>query len=146
MYWFLLAFKRSFDFKGRSRRLEFWMFMLLAILVSFGTYVAEEIASPSVLPVINIISIIASLAFLIPSLSVTVRRFHDLNKNAWFVYVVWALGCISVLLSVFNIILLYVNEELAVQLFMYIYLTGAGISLVSAIGYLIILIMSMFQG
>ena len=58
MFWFLLAFERSFDFKGRSSRLEFWMFMLLATLVSFGTYVAEEIASPSVLPVVNIISII----------------------------------------------------------------------------------------
>mgnify|MGYP003726655779 CR=1 FL=1 len=33
MQWMILPFKRYFDFQGRSRRLEFWMFALFNVIV-----------------------------------------------------------------------------------------------------------------
>jgi len=33
MHWMILPFKRYFEFQGRSRRLEFWMFSLLNVIV-----------------------------------------------------------------------------------------------------------------
>ncbi|MEM9312268.1 MAG: DUF805 domain-containing protein, partial [Pseudomonadota bacterium] len=34
MQWMILPFKRYADFEGRSRRMEFWMFQLLNVIVA----------------------------------------------------------------------------------------------------------------
>ena len=34
MEWMILPFKRYFDFKGRSRRKEYWMYTLFVVIVS----------------------------------------------------------------------------------------------------------------
>ncbi|MDD3800199.1 MAG: DUF805 domain-containing protein, partial [Novosphingobium sp.] len=33
MYWMLLPYRRYFDFSGRSRRKEYWMFVLFQFIV-----------------------------------------------------------------------------------------------------------------
>ena len=33
MHWMILPFRRYFDFEGRSRRMEYWMFVLFNIFV-----------------------------------------------------------------------------------------------------------------
>ena len=62
-------FSNYFNFQGRASRSEFWWAMLFVTIISF-------------IPLINIIWAFVTL---IPSLSVTVRRLHDINRNGWHV-------------------------------------------------------------
>lgn len=93
MEWMFLPLKRYFDFSGRSRRREFWMFFLFQLVVQtalFTLVFVIVISGPgepstfdeswgSVAPFILILGIWAVfwLVMLVPSAAVVVRRFHD---------------------------------------------------------------------
>lgn len=64
--------QRALDFKGRSRRSEYWWATLAVSLVS--------IIVSSILP--DLAWIITALTF-IPSLSLCIRRLHDIGKSGW---------------------------------------------------------------
>lgn len=71
--------------QGRASRSEYWWFVLFS-------YVANFISN-----FIPFIGIIISLALLIPSITVAVRRCHDLGKSGWLLLaptVFLLLGCI----------------------------------------------------
>jgi uncharacterized membrane protein YhaH (DUF805 family) len=88
MDWMILPFRRFFDFSGRSRRMEFWMFTLLSVLASIaGTVV--DIALGFSFDDVGPVASIVSLAFLIPSLSVSFRRLHDVDRSAWWLLLVF---------------------------------------------------------
>lgn len=60
------------DFSGRASRSEFWWFFLFQTLVSFALMmVAEKL------------TIIATLALLVPYLASAVRRLHDTGRSGW---------------------------------------------------------------
>jgi uncharacterized membrane protein YhaH (DUF805 family) len=94
MEWMLMPFKRYFDFEGRSRRKEYWMFTLFYVLivllpiVMLGIGAVASGSSDEMSPLIalgfGLIGLIA-LACLIPSIALQVRRFHDQDKSGWFV-------------------------------------------------------------
>ena len=76
------CFKKYFDFKGRARRSEFWWFMLFVLIVSTAlSYLGL------VIPGVGYVSMVVSLALLIPELSVLCRRLHDTNHGSWWVVV-----------------------------------------------------------
>ena len=68
------VFSKYATFSGRARRSEFWYFMLFNFLVSLVL---------SLIPYLSILSSLWALAVLIPTLAVTVRRFHDIGKSGW---------------------------------------------------------------
>ena len=92
MHWMLMPLRRYADFSGRSRRKEYWMFVLLNWLMGMGVLFLmmllyamglSETAMMTVLtPVFALYSIVA-LAFVIPGLAVTVRRLHDTDRSGW---------------------------------------------------------------
>lgn len=61
-------------FNGRSRRSEYWWFQLFIIGVQLLEF----------LPVIGtpIVSVVV-IVFVVPSVAVTTRRLHDINKSGW---------------------------------------------------------------
>jgi uncharacterized membrane protein YhaH (DUF805 family) len=80
------------NFKGRARRSEFWLAILFTTLVSVGI----SIVAPGHTEQLNGINIqqssqlsnLWSLATLIPTLSITWRRLHDVDKSGgWFFFV-----------------------------------------------------------
>ena len=74
--------KNYVNFQGRARRREYWFFVLANIIVSA---VIGLIGSIIKLP---ILTSIYSLAVLVPSLAVAVRRLHDIGKSGlWFLLV-----------------------------------------------------------
>ncbi len=91
MEWMLLPLKRYADFKGRSRRMEYWMFTLFQII-----FIAVAAVLVALLggfdggggPFGGVILGIFLLAwlglFLVPTIAVSVRRFHDQDKSGWF--------------------------------------------------------------
>ena len=87
MDWYLAVLKKYAVFSGRARRKEYWFFVLFNIIISIvlsiidisiGTGTAEE---PGML------SIIYSLAIIIPSLAVSVRRLHDTDRSGWWLLI-----------------------------------------------------------
>ncbi|HEX8192855.1 MAG TPA: DUF805 domain-containing protein [Allosphingosinicella sp.] len=86
--------KRYADFSGRSRRKEYWLFYLLQILIYCAAAVPAVLLAVSSDPnsdpadsseMIGVLAIfgLVFLALLIPSIAVTVRRFHDQDKTGW---------------------------------------------------------------
>ncbi|MBQ6063770.1 MAG: DUF805 domain-containing protein [Prevotella sp.] len=74
-----LAWSRLFDFKGRSRRSEFWWFMLAFYI---GYYIVNVIVS-SLLPYLPA-TIVNMVVFSI-AIGVTVRRLQDNGHSKWWV-------------------------------------------------------------
>ena len=108
--------KRAFDFKGRSRRKEYWLaaianalFYSLAVFIIFilGIMITGTTNSGgSALPYIVLaFSTIYILAAFIPGLSLAVRRLHDTNQSGKFLLVA-LLGIIPIVGWIVNIILL----------------------------------------
>ncbi len=90
MEWMIMPLKRYADFKGRSRRKEYWMFVLFQLLllvpvVLIGTMLGglDEEGTGSLL-FLGLLGLVF-LALFIPGLAVQVRRFHDQDKSGWLV-------------------------------------------------------------
>lgn len=89
MDWMLLPYKRYFEFTGRSRRKEYWMFTLLQILIALAivalAFSFSNQGEDAVLGVLyGGLGLLVLVSF-IPSLAVQVRRFHDQNLTGWLV-------------------------------------------------------------
>ena len=69
-----VCFQKYATFSGRARRSEYWYFYLFTFLVSLVL---------DCIPLLGALSFVWWLAQLIPSLAVTVRRFHDIGKSGW---------------------------------------------------------------
>lgn len=85
---YLLVFSRWKDFKGRSNRSEFWSFKIIGFLiVSFLDLLYQNITQAFVVACIGGIIFVYSLFILIPSISLWVRRFHDIDwSGKWVVF------------------------------------------------------------
>jgi len=86
MGWYLQALKKYADFSGRARRKEYWFFVLFNIIVSIVLSVIDVSLGLGASG-IGLLSGIYSLAVLIPSIAVSVRRLHDINKTGWWVLI-----------------------------------------------------------
>ena len=77
------GFRNYVNFTGRASRSEFWFWVLFAILVSIAaTLIDVMLFSDSEM---SPLSTLAGLALLLPNLSVSVRRLHDLDRSGWWV-------------------------------------------------------------
>ena len=81
MNYFLTALKKYAVFSGRARRSEYWYFTLFYMLIYIpAAYVGAALELP-------MLALMVSLVFLLPSISVGVRRMHDVNKSGWFILI-----------------------------------------------------------
>jgi uncharacterized membrane protein YhaH (DUF805 family) len=84
MIWALMPLQRYAEFSGRSRRKEYWMFSLFAILISIGFGYIDILAGTSnTLAGFGLFQALFDLALTVPSLAVTTRRLHDTGKSGW---------------------------------------------------------------
>jgi uncharacterized membrane protein YhaH (DUF805 family) len=87
MYWFLEVLKKTFVFSGRARRKEYWMFILFTILFSIVLNIVDLVVSFQITEDLGLLSGLFSLVLIIPSLSVTVRRLHDIGKSGFWILI-----------------------------------------------------------
>ena len=85
MEWYLKVLKQYVDFNGRARRKEYWMFVLISAIVSYGI---AGIAIATGIESLKFLSGAYSLAVFLPGLGVSVRRLHDVGKSGWFLLIV----------------------------------------------------------
>ena len=88
MEWMMMPLQRYADFSGRSRRKEYWMFILGVVIVAVVLGFIESAAGLSgMVGPYGPLSALLVLAIIIPSIAVQVRRFHDQDKSGWFVLI-----------------------------------------------------------
>lgn len=78
----LVVFERYAVFEGRAGRAEYWWFFLANFLIGLVIQILAGVSDALV-----ILSLIYSLALLIPGLAVAVRRLHDTNKSGWWILI-----------------------------------------------------------
>lgn len=79
MNYYIQALKKYAVFNGRATRSEYWFFFLFNILISIAIGLVVGILGESV----DFLNSIYSLAVLLPSLAVGVRRLHDTGRSGW---------------------------------------------------------------
>lgn len=103
MNWMFLPYRRYAEFSGRSRRMEYWMFVLFNMLVSsaiaivFGqnqatqtTQVGFQIGfSTNLTGTGGILQNLFGLVSFIPGLAVYIRRLHDSDRSGWWTLLVF---------------------------------------------------------
>ncbi|MGE6178117.1 DUF805 domain-containing protein [Aeromonas salmonicida] len=92
---YLLAWRRYFDFSGFSSRKEFWMFMWVHLLVTL-MYIALDVR----LDDMTWLDMGYSVASAIPVVALVVRRLHDIDRSGW-----W--GCVFFVPVIGPFVLIY---------------------------------------
>ncbi len=87
------------DFSGRASRSEFWWFTLFNFLLNVVASVIDLMMNT------EFVSIVASLALLLPALGVAVRRLHDVDRSGW-----WILITLIPLIGIIVLIVWYASE------------------------------------
>mgnify|MGYP003407488552 FL=1 len=72
------AWRNYVVFRGRATRREYWMFILINLGISLGI-----IAVDAMLNTKGMLYNLYSLAILLPSIAVGVRRMHDTDRSGW---------------------------------------------------------------
>jgi len=82
MNYYIQAWKKIFDFSGRARRKEYWTFVLLNLVITYGL-IGLDLAMGGG-GTLSMIAMVFSFIALIPNISVVIRRMHDVGKSGWF--------------------------------------------------------------
>jgi len=98
------AIKRAFagwsTWSGRATRAEYWWWFLFVWILSFIPYVGifasmdwtsdgnGSVEGTGGSPLFWILAVVVTLALLLPSIAVSVRRLHDTNRSGWWYWIV----------------------------------------------------------
>jgi len=91
-----VAFKKYATFEGKASRSELWWFLLFTQL--FQLILQYMYAGLSITAPLSLAFIISSLIFFIPTLTVSVRRLHDIGKSGWWIILPWVLSAATLLI------------------------------------------------
>jgi uncharacterized membrane protein YhaH (DUF805 family) len=79
MKWYFKVLSNYANFNGRASRSEYWYFILFTVIISFVLALID-----GALGIRFGLYNVYSLAVLVPSIAVSVRRMHDVDKSGWF--------------------------------------------------------------
>ena len=92
--------KKYSAFDGRATRSEYWWFALFQLFVTIVSELLDYTMLDDYANSIGFVSIITSLAFLLPALSVASRRLHDVEKSGWW-QLLWIVPVIGWILLIY---------------------------------------------
>lgn len=89
---FVTCMQKYTDFSGRAPRSEYWWFVLAQFLIGFVLgfifgFIGAIMGMGSGLA--DIVSLIVTLGFILPTIAVAVRRLHDIGKSGWWYLLVF---------------------------------------------------------
>ncbi len=87
MNWYLGVLKKYAVFSGRARRKEYWMFILVNVIIAFVLGLIDGIVGVALESDQSLLTTLYTLAILLPSLAVGVRRLHDTGRSAWWLLI-----------------------------------------------------------
>ncbi len=122
MEWMIMPFKKYAQFSGRSRRMEFWMWVLFVIIAAIVLSVIDSLLGLGGRTQVGtgvpgsatgfgayantqggILTGVFSLAILVPNVALQVRRLHDIGRSGWWV------GAFYLLYIVFLVLMLAIG-------------------------------------
>jgi uncharacterized membrane protein YhaH (DUF805 family) len=107
MEWYLMVWKKFGKFDGRSRRKEYWMFVLFNTLICLSLFLpCLALRMRGIGLIFFTLYVIYLLIALIPSIACAVRRLHDTGKSGW-----WLLIGLIPLISLLLIVFLAIDSE-----------------------------------
>ena len=78
------GFRNYVNFSGRAIRPEYWYWILFEIIVVVVFGVIDEMLYPGArMGAFSVVNMIVVLGLLLPSLAVSVRRLHDIDRTGW---------------------------------------------------------------
>lgn len=80
--WYLKPIEKYVEFTGRSRRKEYWTFVLVNFVISILLSGLD-----SVVGLFGFVATLFGLFVFLPSLAVGVRRLHDIGKSGWWLLI-----------------------------------------------------------
>lgn len=130
MEWATLPLKKYAEFDGRARRKEYWMYVLLLIIVGVVLSVLEGIVGlRGMVGPYGPLTALFLLATLVPSLAVGVRRLHDTDRSGWWLLIGYGPFLLSLCLMFFGI------PQFAMIL-----------SIIALIGFVVLLVFMVMEG
>jgi len=88
MNWYLEVLKKYVVFNGRAKREEYWYFVLFNIIIGIVLTVIDAVTgSFSPETGTGLLGGIYSLAVLLPTIAVSVRRLHDTGRSGWWLLI-----------------------------------------------------------
>jgi uncharacterized membrane protein YhaH (DUF805 family) len=112
MNWYLKVLKNYAGFSGRAQRAEYWFFFLFNMIASILLLVVDGVLGTfDMASGLGLLYAVYSLAVLIPSVAVSVRRLHDIGKSGWWLLIAFIPFVGPIVLLVFFILDSQVTEN-----------------------------------
>lgn len=102
---YLDAFRNYATFSGRASRSAFWYFQLFNFIMGILITVVT-----AVIPIFAFVSLIYSLAVIVPSFALGARRLHDTGRSGW-----WQLLILIPLIGIIVLIIFWVQQTKQTQ-------------------------------
>ena len=88
MNWYLEVLRKYLVFEGRARRKEYWFFVLFNIIIGIVlALIDRQTGTLNPETGVGFLSGIYSLAVLIPTIAVAIRRLHDTDRSGWWLLI-----------------------------------------------------------
>ena len=130
MEWALLPFRKYAEFGGRSRRKEYWSYVLLLIVVGVVIGIVERaLGLTGMVGPYGPLSLLFGLVTLVPSLAVGVRRLHDTDRSGWWLLIGYGPMLLSLCLTLIGSLSLVMI-----------------LSLIALVGFIVLLVFMVLEG
>ncbi len=105
MNWYLKVLNNYVVFRGRARRMEYWMFILFNEIFSSVLWILDKVLKTGMEGSGDgLFLILYNLAVFLPWWAVTVRRLHDVGRSGWMILILLIPLIGLILLLVFLVI------------------------------------------
>jgi uncharacterized membrane protein YhaH (DUF805 family) len=83
------CFRHYVGFNGRAARSEYWYWTLFVYLLLIVAWLIDMTVFGFNTTGVNPMAVLASLATLLPTLAVSARRLHDIDRSGWWTLLIF---------------------------------------------------------
>ena len=105
--WYRVVLSKYADFSGRSRRAEYWYFVLVNLFINIGLAIGDEMFGLVIAPNLGLLGLVYGLAVFIPSIAVLARRLHYTGRSGWW----WLIALIPFVGAIILIVFLAEDSD-----------------------------------
>lgn len=107
MEWYFRVLKKYAVIEGRARRMEYWMFFLINVIIGTSLGIIEVLLGIAPGTETSILGGIYGLAVMVPGIAVAVRRLHDTGRSGWWLF----LGLIPIIGAIILLVFMVLDSE-----------------------------------
>lgn len=100
--------KHYIDFNGRANRTQFWLWALwlagISIALQILVFIGAMMDSGFLSGLFSLLLILFGLGTILPGLSITARRLHDIDRSAWWMLIALVPFIGAIVLLIFELL------------------------------------------